>query len=72
MRRLIKIPSDFSQDGILERLQEYRNQMGIVRDVADQKTLGIVTLGGSARIPGRGCPGGASRIKPGTLPLGGV
>ena len=44
MRPLIKIPSDLSQDGILKRLQECRGQMGIVRDAADQKTLGIVTL----------------------------
>jgi CBS domain containing-hemolysin-like protein len=41
---LIKIPLDFSQDDILKRLQEGRGQMGIVRDLTDQKTLGIVTL----------------------------
>jgi len=44
MRPLIKIPSDLSQDGIVKRLQECRGQMGIVRDAADQKTLGILTL----------------------------
>jgi CBS domain containing-hemolysin-like protein len=43
-RPLIKIPLDFSQDDILKRLQEGRGQMGIVRDLTDQKTLGIVTL----------------------------
>jgi len=44
MRPVIKIPSDLSQEGILRRLQECRGQMGIVRDAADQQTLGIVTL----------------------------
>ena len=44
MRPLIKIPSDLSQESILKRLQECRGQMGIVRDAADQRTLGIVTL----------------------------
>jgi CBS domain containing-hemolysin-like protein len=43
-RPLIKIPLDLSQDGILRLFQEGRGQMGIVRDLADEKTLGIVTL----------------------------
>jgi CBS domain containing-hemolysin-like protein len=43
-RTPIKIPVDLSQEGILKRLQEGRGQMGIVRDEADEKTLGIVTL----------------------------
>jgi CBS domain containing-hemolysin-like protein len=44
VRPLIKIQPDLSQDDILKRLQEHRGQMGIVRDLADQRTLGIVTL----------------------------
>ncbi|MDR3418501.1 MAG: hemolysin family protein [Nevskia sp.] len=40
----IKIPLDLPQDGILRSLQEGHGQMAIVRDRADQKTLGIVTL----------------------------
>ena len=40
----IKIPVDLPQDDILRLLQEGHGQMGIVRDRADQKTLGIVTL----------------------------
>jgi CBS domain containing-hemolysin-like protein len=43
-RPLIKIPLDFSQDNILKILQEARGHMGVVRDVADEKTRGIVTL----------------------------
>jgi CBS domain containing-hemolysin-like protein len=43
-RPLIKIPLDFSQDNILRLLQEGHGQMGVVRDRADIKTLGIVTL----------------------------
>jgi CBS domain containing-hemolysin-like protein len=43
-RPLIKIPLDLSQDGILRLFQEGHGQMGIVRDLADEKTLGIVTL----------------------------
>ena len=43
-RPLIKIPLDFSQDNILRLLQEGHSQMGVVRDRADVKTLGIVTL----------------------------
>jgi CBS domain containing-hemolysin-like protein len=39
----IIIPLDFSQEDILA-LQKGRGQMGIVRDLAGQKTLGIVTL----------------------------
>jgi len=40
----IKIPADLSQDDILRLLQEGHGQMAIVRDRADEKTLGIVTL----------------------------
>ena len=43
-RPLIKIPLDFSQDNILRLFQEGRGHMGVVRDRADVKTLGIVTL----------------------------
>jgi CBS domain containing-hemolysin-like protein len=43
-RPQIKIPLGLPQDGILRLLQEGRGQMGIVRDEADEKTLGIVTL----------------------------
>ena len=43
-RPLIKIPLGLPQDGILRLLQEGHGQMGIVRDQADEKTLGIVTL----------------------------
>jgi CBS domain containing-hemolysin-like protein len=43
-RPLIKIPLDFSQDNILRLFQESRGHMGVVRDLADEKTLGIVTL----------------------------
>jgi CBS domain containing-hemolysin-like protein len=43
-RPLIKIPLDFSQDNILRLFQEGRGHMGVVRDLADKKTLGIVTL----------------------------
>ena len=43
-RPAIKIPVDLPQDGILQRLQQGRGQLGIVRDHDDQKTLGIVTL----------------------------
>ena len=63
MRPLIKTPSDLSQDGILKRLQEYRGQMGMVRDATDQKTLGC-HLGGRARISGRRCARGAGQLKP--------
>jgi CBS domain containing-hemolysin-like protein len=40
----ILIPFDFSQEDILKALQKGRGQMGIVRDLAEKKTLGIVTL----------------------------
>ena len=40
----IMIPLDFSQEDILKALQNGRGQMGIVRDRANSKTLGIVTL----------------------------
>ena len=43
-RPLIKIPLDIAQDNILRLFQEGRGHMGIVRDLADEKTLGIVTL----------------------------
>jgi CBS domain containing-hemolysin-like protein len=43
-RPLIKIPLDFPQDKILKLLQEGRGHMGVVRDSADTKTVGIVTL----------------------------
>ena len=43
-RPLIKVPIDFSQDNILRLFQEGHSQMGVVRDQADVKTLGIVTL----------------------------
>jgi CBS domain containing-hemolysin-like protein len=43
-RPLIKIPLDFAQDNILRLFQEGRGHMGIVRDLADEKTLGVVTL----------------------------
>jgi CBS domain containing-hemolysin-like protein len=38
------IPSDLSQEEILRRLQADRTQMGIVRDAADRRTIGVVTL----------------------------
>jgi magnesium and cobalt exporter, CNNM family len=40
----ILIPLDFSQEDILKAFQQGRGQLGIVRDLADEKTLGIVTL----------------------------
>ena len=40
----IIIPLDFSQEDILRAFQKGRGQLGIVRDLADEKTLGIVTL----------------------------
>jgi CBS domain containing-hemolysin-like protein len=40
----IIIPLDFSQEDVLKALQRGRGQMGIVRDLTGQKTLGIVTL----------------------------
>ncbi|HVZ31227.1 MAG TPA: hemolysin family protein [Polyangiaceae bacterium] len=43
-RPVIKIPRALSQDGILKLLQEGHAQMGVVRDEADQHTLGVVTL----------------------------
>jgi CBS domain containing-hemolysin-like protein len=43
-RPLIKIPLDFSQDKILRILQEAGAHMGVVRDLADDRTRGIVTL----------------------------
>ena len=43
-RSPIIIPLDFSQEDILKAFQKNRGQMGIVRDLADEKTLGIVTL----------------------------
>ena len=43
-RRAIIIPIDFSQEDILKALRAARGQIGIVRDRAHGKTLGIVTL----------------------------
>ena len=43
-RPLIKIPLDLSQDKILRLLQEGHGHMGVVRDLSDKRTLGIVTL----------------------------
>jgi magnesium and cobalt exporter, CNNM family len=43
-RPVIKLPVDLSQDHILRLLQQGGSHMGIVRDQADLKTLGIVTL----------------------------
>jgi CBS domain containing-hemolysin-like protein len=43
-RRAIIIFVDFSQDDILKALRDARGQIGIVRDRANGKTLGIVTL----------------------------
>jgi len=40
----IIIPVDFSQDDILRAFRTGRGQIGIVRDLAGEKTLGIVTL----------------------------
>ena len=40
----IMIPLDFSQEDILRAFREGRGQMGIVRDLAGRRTLGIVTL----------------------------
>jgi CBS domain containing-hemolysin-like protein len=43
-RRAIIIPIDFSQEDILKAFRDARGQIGIVRDRANGKTLGIVTL----------------------------
>ncbi|MDB5388577.1 MAG: hypothetical protein JWM11_4223 [Planctomycetaceae bacterium] len=43
-RPLVKVRIDSTQDDILRLLQEGRSQLGIVRDAADSKTLGIVSL----------------------------
>jgi CBS domain containing-hemolysin-like protein len=43
-RPAIIIPLDFSQEDILKALRDGRGQMGIVRDLAGKRTLGIVTL----------------------------
>jgi CBS domain containing-hemolysin-like protein len=40
----ITIPLDFSQEDILKAFRRGRGQMGIVRDLAGKRTLGIVTL----------------------------
>ena len=40
----ILIPVDFSQEDILRAFQKCHGQMGIVRDIAGAKTLGVVTL----------------------------
>jgi CBS domain containing-hemolysin-like protein len=43
-RQPIIIPIDFSQEDILKALRDAHGQIGIVRDRANSKTLGIVTL----------------------------
>lgn len=43
-RRAIILPIDFSQEDILKALRDAHGQIGIVRDRANGKTLGIVTL----------------------------
>jgi CBS domain containing-hemolysin-like protein len=43
-RRPIVVLPDFSQEDVLRALRDARGQIGIVRDRADSKTLGIVTL----------------------------
>jgi CBS domain containing-hemolysin-like protein len=43
-RPAIIISIDFSQEDILKALRDGRGQIGIVRDRANSKTLGIVTL----------------------------
>jgi CBS domain containing-hemolysin-like protein len=43
-RSPIVIPLDFSQEDILKALQKGRGHLGIVRDLARGRTLGIVTL----------------------------
>jgi CBS domain containing-hemolysin-like protein len=40
----IMIPLDFSQEDILQAFRTGHSQLGIVRDLADERTLGIVTL----------------------------
>ena len=40
----IIIPLDFSQEDILKAFRKGHGQMGIVRDLAGKRTLGIVTL----------------------------
>jgi CBS domain containing-hemolysin-like protein len=40
----IMIPLDYSQEDILRAFRTGRGQLGIVRDLADAKTVGIVTL----------------------------
>jgi CBS domain containing-hemolysin-like protein len=43
-RPAIAIPIDFSQEDILKAFRDARGQIGIVRDRANARTLGIVTL----------------------------
>jgi CBS domain containing-hemolysin-like protein len=43
-RAAILIPVDFTQEDILNALRKAHGQIGIVRDRANSKTLGIVTL----------------------------
>jgi CBS domain containing-hemolysin-like protein len=38
------IPLDFSQEDILQAFRADHGQLGIIRDLAGEKTLGIVTL----------------------------
>jgi CBS domain containing-hemolysin-like protein len=43
-RPLTKVPDDLSQELILRRFQAEGAQLAVVRDAADERTLGIVTL----------------------------
>jgi CBS domain containing-hemolysin-like protein len=43
-RPSIIIPLDFSQEDILRAFQKGRGQMGIVRELPGERTLGVVTL----------------------------
>jgi CBS domain containing-hemolysin-like protein len=40
----IIIPLDFSQEDVLRAFRTGRGQMGIVRDLAGKRTLGIIAL----------------------------
>ena len=41
---LLKLPMNLSQDTILRLFEKRHTQIGIVRDLADQHTLGVITL----------------------------
>jgi magnesium and cobalt exporter, CNNM family len=43
-RPAVHIPDEMAQDGVLRMLQDAHCKMGIVRDRADRKSLGVVTL----------------------------